>query len=160
MEELRIGDLSKSFKPNFATIQVLSMGTKFIPKWKQDNTKNTCRNFENFWKKLNNTVYFKGTSQDFLKETKISNSNPLLTHLKNIMRCMNFASGLGTSLVLVGTNSRVLRKNHFECSRVPNSVKSKENITKGESVSSRSHHDRVLVQITFRIPQDLHPPNV
>ena len=27
-------NLSKSFRPNISTIQVLSLGTKFIPKWK------------------------------------------------------------------------------------------------------------------------------
>ena len=32
-----VHNLSKSFKPNMATIRVLSLGTKFIPKWRDAN---------------------------------------------------------------------------------------------------------------------------
>ena len=41
-----IHNLSKSFRPNLNTIRVLSLGTKFIPKWSSTNTKNTFTNFE------------------------------------------------------------------------------------------------------------------
>ena len=34
-------NLSKSFKPNLATLRILSVGTKFIPTWKKDNTKDS-----------------------------------------------------------------------------------------------------------------------
>ena len=32
-------NLSKTFRPNMATIRVLSLGTKFIPKWRDANLK-------------------------------------------------------------------------------------------------------------------------
>ena len=50
-------NLSKSFKPNLATIRILSVGTKFIPKSKKENEKDTFRNVEKFRKKLSNTVF-------------------------------------------------------------------------------------------------------
>ena len=61
-------NLPKRFKPNLATIKILSVGTKFIPKWKNENA--SFRNFENFRKKLNNTVYFKETSLGFFERDK------------------------------------------------------------------------------------------
>ena len=51
-------------------IRVLSVGTKFIPKWKKENTKDTFRNFEHFRKKLNKTVYFKEISPGFFERDK------------------------------------------------------------------------------------------
>ena len=41
-----IHNLSKSFRPNMATIRVLSLGTKFIPKWRDPNLKNTFKKTE------------------------------------------------------------------------------------------------------------------
>ena len=42
-----IHNLSKSFRPNLATIRVLSLGTKFIPKWDITKTGNTLRGLTN-----------------------------------------------------------------------------------------------------------------
>ena len=39
-------NLSKSFRPNMATILVLSLGSKFIPKWRDANLKFTFKKFE------------------------------------------------------------------------------------------------------------------
>ena len=38
--------LSKSFRPNMATILVISPGSKFIPKWRDANLKFTFKKFE------------------------------------------------------------------------------------------------------------------
>ena len=43
-----VHNLSKSFRPNMATIRVLSLGTKFIPKWGEANIKNVFRKFGDF----------------------------------------------------------------------------------------------------------------
>ena len=50
-------NLSKNVIPNLATIRILSVGTKFIPKSKKENEKDTFRNVEKFRKKLSNTVF-------------------------------------------------------------------------------------------------------
>ena len=42
---IRVQNLSKSFRPNMASIRVLSLGTKFIPKWRDANLKQTFRKF-------------------------------------------------------------------------------------------------------------------
>ena len=42
-------NLSKSFRPNLSTIQVLSLGTKFIPKWKFEKTKKYVSRFQRFF---------------------------------------------------------------------------------------------------------------
>ena len=39
-----IHNLSKNFRPNLNTIRVLSLGTKFIPKWNTTKTGNTFKN--------------------------------------------------------------------------------------------------------------------
>ena len=60
--------------------------------------KRHIRNFEQFRKKRESKLCtLKKLPQDFLKEIKISNSNPLTTHLQNIsiMQSMNFVSELG-----------------------------------------------------------------
>ena len=54
---VELHNMSKSLKPNLPTIRILSVGEKFIPKWKD-----TFTNFENFRKTLSSTVYFKETS--------------------------------------------------------------------------------------------------
>ena len=43
-----IHNLSKSFRPNMATIRVLSLGTKFIPKWRDPNLKHTFKKIRDF----------------------------------------------------------------------------------------------------------------
>ena len=53
-----IHNLSKSFCPNLNTIRVLSLGTKFIPKWSTTNTKNTFYKFREFKNQMNSKVYF------------------------------------------------------------------------------------------------------
>ena len=53
-----IHNLSKSFRPNLATIRVLSLGTKFIPKWDTTKTGNTFKRFNEFKNQMNAKVYF------------------------------------------------------------------------------------------------------
>ena len=43
-----IHNLSESFRPNLATIQVLSLGTKFIPKWKFEKRNHVFKYFNDF----------------------------------------------------------------------------------------------------------------
>ena len=52
-----INNLSKSFRPNLATIRVLSLGTKFIPKCDQHNCKRTFAVFNDFISKMNNRAF-------------------------------------------------------------------------------------------------------
>ena len=47
-----IHNLSKSFRPNLATIRVLSLGTKFIPKWKFKKRKNAFKYFNDFIRRI------------------------------------------------------------------------------------------------------------
>ena len=54
-------NLSKSFRPNISTIRVLSLGTKFIPKWKFEKRNNAFKNFNNFMRRMHNKVYFTET---------------------------------------------------------------------------------------------------
>ena len=56
-----IHNLSKSFRPNLATIRVLSLGTKFIPKWKFEKRNNAFKCFNNFIRRMNNKLYFAET---------------------------------------------------------------------------------------------------
>ena len=56
-----IHNLSKSFRPNLATIRVLSLGTKFIPKWKFEKRNNAFKIFNDFIRRMNNKVYFTET---------------------------------------------------------------------------------------------------
>ena len=41
---IRVHNLSKSFRPNMATIRVISLGTKFISNWRDYNLKHMFRN--------------------------------------------------------------------------------------------------------------------
>jgi len=61
MLPIGIYNLSKSFRPNLATIRVLSLGTKFIPKWKFEKRNNAFKFFNDFVRKMNNKVYFTET---------------------------------------------------------------------------------------------------
>ena len=51
----------KSSRPNLATIKVLSLGTKFIPKWKFEKRNTAFKYFNNFVRRMNNKVYFTET---------------------------------------------------------------------------------------------------
>ena len=53
-----IHNLSKIFRPNLATIRVLSLGMKFIPKSDTLKWKNIFSNFENFRQRMNNKMFF------------------------------------------------------------------------------------------------------
>ena len=49
-------NLSKSFKPNLTTTRVFSLGTKFIPVWKQMKVQNPFAKFEDFRRRMSNKV--------------------------------------------------------------------------------------------------------
>ena len=53
-----IHNLSKIFRPNLATIRVLSLGMKFIPKSDTLKWKNMFSNFENFRQRMDNKMFF------------------------------------------------------------------------------------------------------
>ena len=53
-----VHNLSKSFRPNMATIRELSLGTKFIPKWRDANLKQTFRKFGDFKRRMQNVMCF------------------------------------------------------------------------------------------------------
>ena len=55
-------NLSKSFRPNMATIRVLSLGTKFIPKWRDNNLKQTFKKIGDFKRRLQNNLVFSETT--------------------------------------------------------------------------------------------------
>ena len=57
-----VHNLSKSFRPNMATIRVLSLGTKFIPKWRDTNIKNVFKKFGDFKRRLQNSMFFVETT--------------------------------------------------------------------------------------------------
>ena len=54
-------NLSNFFRPNISTTRVLSIGTKFIPKWKFKNRNNVLKNFIDFIRRMHNKVYFTET---------------------------------------------------------------------------------------------------
>ena len=58
-----VHNLSKTFRPNMATIRVLSLGTKFIPKWRDANLKFTFKKFEDFKRRLQNKCIFRKLHQ-------------------------------------------------------------------------------------------------
>ena len=57
-----VHSLSKSFKPNMATVRVLSLGTKCIPKWRDANIRQTFRKFRDFNRRMQNRFFFLETS--------------------------------------------------------------------------------------------------
>ena len=61
-------DLSKSFKPNLSTIRVLSLGMKFIPRWKFEKRNNAFLYFKDFLQKMQNKVYFTETKPGFFEK--------------------------------------------------------------------------------------------
>jgi len=69
-------NLSKSFRPNLTTTRVFSLGTKFIPVWRQMKVQKPFANFEDFRRKMSNKVYFTKTTPG----TFVRNKN---FHIKN-----------------------------------------------------------------------------
>ena len=61
-------NLSKSFRPNLSTIRVLSLGTKFIPKWKFEKRNTAFMYFKDFLRKMQNKVYFTETKPGFFEK--------------------------------------------------------------------------------------------
>jgi len=53
-----IHNLSKKFRPNLATVRVLSLGMKFIPKTQSLKWKQVFSHFEDFRRKMNNKMFF------------------------------------------------------------------------------------------------------
>ena len=58
MIPVNIHKLSNRFRPKLATMRVLSLGTKFIPKWNQCSRKRTFVDFNDFRRKLNTRAFF------------------------------------------------------------------------------------------------------
>ena len=54
-------NLSKGFRPNLSTIRVLSLGTKFIPRWKFEKRNNAFMFYKDFIRRMQNKVYFTET---------------------------------------------------------------------------------------------------
>ena len=54
---VQIHNILKSFKSKLDTIQVLSQGTKLIPKWEKTKTTQTFKWVNDFKNKLNRKVY-------------------------------------------------------------------------------------------------------
>ena len=67
-----IHNILKSFRPNSATIRVLSLGTKFIPQWDETKANNTFKRFNEFKNKMNTKVYCSETKPGVLREIKLS----------------------------------------------------------------------------------------
>ena len=66
-----IQNLSKIWRPNLATIQVLSLGTNFIPRWSKTNTRKTFKQFNDFKNKMNTSVYFTDTKPGVFEKEKM-----------------------------------------------------------------------------------------
>jgi hypothetical protein len=65
--------LSKCFRPNLATISVLSLGTKFIPKWNSHNKKKNFAEFNDFRRQMNNKAFFVGKkTRDFRAKQRVT----------------------------------------------------------------------------------------
>ena len=62
-------NLSKSFRPNLSTIRVLSLGTKFIPKWKFEKRNNAFTCYNDFTRWMRNKVFFTENKPGYMKET-------------------------------------------------------------------------------------------
>ena len=50
-------DVSKSFRPNLATTRAFSLGTKFIPKWKNNKVRKPFSKFEDFRRRMTNKMF-------------------------------------------------------------------------------------------------------
>ena len=72
-----VHNLSKSFRPNMATIPVLSLGTKFIPKWRDTNIKNIFRKFGDFKRRLQNSMFYVETMPGTFGQNKQCHLNKI-----------------------------------------------------------------------------------
>jgi hypothetical protein len=94
---VRIHNISKSFSPNLDTIRVLSLGTKFIPKWKKTKTTQTFK-----WlmiSKINLTdkfSIFTNLNQTFLNQPMFFTSKINLFHLLSTQRLIVFVGTFET----------------------------------------------------------------
>ena len=83
-----IHNISKIFRPNLATIRVLSLGMKFIPKTQLLQWKNNFANFEDFRRRLNNKMFFfvEKTPGTFVREKsfRIKSSWNCMEEYKNV----------------------------------------------------------------------------
>ena len=69
-------DISKSFRPNLATTRVFSLGTKFIPKWKNIKIKKPFFKFEDFRRRMTNKMFFEEVSPgSFVRNPKFGLKN-------------------------------------------------------------------------------------
>ena len=95
-----IHNLSKFFCPNLATIRVLALGTKFIPKWDTTKTGNTFKRFNEFKNQMNAKVYFFVESKPgvFEKNKKIL-VKTILFHPPNTWQSIIFVGMLGMVLI-------------------------------------------------------------
>ena len=57
---------SKSLRPNLATTRVFSMGTKFIPVWKNSKIWKPLSKFQGFRRRMTNKMFFEETIPDVL----------------------------------------------------------------------------------------------
>ena len=65
-----VHNLYKLFRQILATIRVLSLGTKFIPKWNMRNKKKALTEFKNFRRQRNDKAFFMEKLQALLSKIK------------------------------------------------------------------------------------------
>ena len=71
-----VHDVSKSFRPNLATTRVFSLGTKFIPQWKNIKIKKPFSKFEDFRRRMTNKMFFEEVSLgSFVRNPKFKLKN-------------------------------------------------------------------------------------
>ena len=69
-------DISKSFRPNLATTRVFSMGTKFIPVWKNAKIWKPFSKFQDFRRRMTNKMFFEETTPGvFVRNKKFGLKN-------------------------------------------------------------------------------------
>ena len=91
-------DVSKSFRPNLATTRVFSLGTKFIPKWKNVKIKKPFSKFEDFRRRMTNKMFFEEVSPgSCVRNPKFRLQNNF-GYRSNTKKLMNFVLGLETTL--------------------------------------------------------------
>ena len=83
-----IHNISKSFRPNLATIRVLSLGMKFIPKTQSLMWKRNFSNFEDFRRRMNNKMFF--FVEELLSVIKLFGSKIHGTAWRNTETSTNF----------------------------------------------------------------------
>ena len=72
-------NLSKSFRPNLSTIRVLSLGTKFIPRWKFEKRNDAFKKVNDTLRRMNNKMYCMETRPGVFEK------NPKLKLTSNFM---------------------------------------------------------------------------